>query len=79
MEYSKHLSNFHEQQYELQYVRVRAKYNTSAISDAIKRNRKRVQNKAFLIKFMELLPMTKLKIRNVKTMPIYLVNLSMIR
>ena len=46
MEYSKHLSNFHEQQYELQYVRVRAKDNTSAISDAIKRNRKRVQNKA---------------------------------
>ena len=30
MEYSKHLSNFHEQQYELQYVRVRAKDNTSA-------------------------------------------------
>ena len=30
----------------IQYVRVRAKDNTSAISDAIKRNRKRVQNKA---------------------------------
>ena len=47
MEYSKHFSNFREKQYELQYVRVKElKDNTSAISDAIKRNRKRVQNKA---------------------------------
>ena len=77
MEYSKHLSNFHEQQYELQYVRVRAKDLQFQI--LLKGIEKGFKIKHLLIKFMKLLPMTKLKIRNVKTMPNCLVHLRMIR
>ena len=45
MEYSKHFSDFHEKLYEIQYVRIRPKGNTSA--NVIKRNRRKVQNKTY--------------------------------
>ena len=77
MEYSKHFSDFHEKLYEIQYVRIRPKGNTSA--NVIKRNRRKFKIKHILIIFMELLSMIKLKFENAKIMPNYLVLLSMIK
>ena len=43
-EYSKQLANFNEMQYDLQYVKVTTKANTSAICDSINKRRKKIKN-----------------------------------
>ena len=63
------------------YVRIRAKDNKSAISDAIKRNRKRVQNKASFNKIYRTPSHDKIKNRKCENhaMLNYLIHLNMIR